>query len=88
MEEIPSQGNLLSDGHVLSPAKEVLTALLKRTEGDPRSRSWTGRQRPAGGGLPPLLRISGLFWAHKEPIQVLRCHDAWPGAAHVEVVLL
>ena len=88
MEEIPSQGNLSSDGRVLSPAKEVLIAVLERAEEHPRSRSWTGRQRPAGGGLPSLLRISGLFWGHKEPIQVLRCHDAWPGAAHVKGVLL
>ena len=37
MEEIPSQGNLSSDGQVLSPAKEVLTAVLERAEEDPRS---------------------------------------------------
>lgn len=91
MEEMPGRENFASDGHVLSPAKEVLMAVLERAaQGAGGS---LGAKAPPGGrdqlAVSNLVEEFGLIGGgHREPIHALRCHDAQTGTAHVEVVLL
>lgn len=79
----------LQEFHLLSIAKEVLRAALKRVS---EGRSLGAEAGHGGRGqfvvvIEPVKDF-GLVWGYKEPIKVLRYHIAQTGAVHTNFVLL